>query len=215
MRRLLLLSWLLCCGGPAAAGSTVYQCRASNGQLTYQDTPCSKTQEQRVLALPDLPRTPALSAPAPTDRITPPDSEAAPAPPPEQPVAPVPRMYGCVRATDGKSYVSQNGDAAPYLAPYGVLGAGQLPLPEAYGPTQGGAGISAPESNHGRVTAGLVADNYVWVQDQCRELSPQETCAALREDFDANAHALNKAFKSDRPPLEQRERELRAQLRGC
>jgi hypothetical protein len=214
MRRLLLLSWLLCCG-PAVAGTTVYQCRASNGQLTYQDTPCSKAQEQRVLALPDLPRTPALSPPVAASRTASPDSGVAPAQAPEQPGAPVPRMYGCARATDGKPYVSQNGDPAPYLAPYGVLGAGSLALSETYGTTHGGAGISAPEANRGRVTPGLVADNYVWVQDHCRELSPQETCATLRRDLDRNTHALSKAFKSDRPPLEQRDRELRAQLRGC
>lgn len=131
------------------------------------------------------------------------------------PVTPVPHMYGCVNAVDGKPYVSRNGDPAPYLAPYGMLGAGQLTLSEAYGPTQGGAGMSAPEANRGRVTTGLAAGNYVWVQDQCRELTVQETCAALRDDLERNAHALSKAFKSDRPPLEQRDRELREQLQGC
>jgi len=214
MRRILLVSWLLWAGGPAMAGTTVYQCRATSGQVTYQDTPCGKAQDQRQLALPDLPRTPAVAAP-PADRPAAAPTEAAPAPPPVRAVAPVPRMYGCVRATDGKPYISQHGDPAPYLAPYGMLGAGQLSLAQAYGPTQGGAGISAPEANHGRITTGLVADNYVWVQDQCRELTPQEACAALRDDFDRNAHALSKAFKSDRAPLEKRDRELRAQLQGC
>lgn len=214
MRRILVLAWLFGCGGAALAGTTVYQCRADNGQLTYQDTPCSKAQNQRVLALPELPRAPSSSASI-AAQPAPPIDETTPALAPAQPAASVPRMYRCVRATDGKSYVSQNGDPAPYLAPYGMLAAGQLPLSEAYGPTQGGAGISAPEANRGRVTTGLVADHYVWVQDQCRELSPQETCAALRDDLEQNTHALSRAFQSDRPPLEQRERALRAQLQGC
>lgn len=215
MRGLLLLSWLLCCAGPAAA-TTIYQCRASNGQLTYQDTPCGKAQQQQVLAVPELPRSPAAAATAPVPaRATVPVEQSPPAPPPAQAIAPVPTMYRCVRATDGESYVSSSGDPAPYLAPYGMLGAGQLSLSEAYGPTQGGARMSAPEANRGRADAGLIADHYVWVRDQCRELSPQETCAALRDDLERNARALRKAFKSDRPPLERRDRELRAQLRGC
>ena len=62
-------------------------------------------------------------------------------------------MYTCVRATDGKTYLSDNGNPPPYQAPYGVLGAEQLPLSEVYGPDRGAAGISAPEANRGRVTA--------------------------------------------------------------
>lgn len=213
MRHFLLVSVLLGCGGPAVAGTTVYQCRATSGQVTYQDKPCSTAQDQRLLALPELPRAPADAPRA--DRPMPSTTEAPSASPPAQALAPVPRMYGCIRAVDGKPYVSPHGDPAPYLAPYGMLGAGQLPLSQAYGPTQGGAGISAPEANRGRVTSGLVADNYVWVQDQCRKLTAQETCAALREDYRQNAHALEKAFKSDRPPLEKRDRELHAQLQGC
>jgi hypothetical protein len=208
------LSGLLPWSGRAVAGTTVYQCRAANGPLTYQDVPCGKGQSQQRLALPYPPQA-AMSTAAPEARTALPDTEKAAAPLPTQPAASVPRMYGCVNAVDGKPYVSKRGDPAPYLAPYGMLGAGQLPLSEAYGPTRGGAGISAPEANRGRVTAALAAGNYVWVQDQCRELTVQETCAALRDDLERNAHALDKAFRSDRPPLERRDRELRAQLQGC
>ena len=123
-------------------------------------------------------------------------------------------MYGCVRATDGKPYTSGNGDPQPYQVPYGILGASALPLAQAYsGPNA--AGASAPELNRGRVTAGLIANHYVWVQDQCRELTRAETCRALRDDLDDNAEKLRRAFKSDQPPLEKREQELREQLRGC
>ena len=123
-------------------------------------------------------------------------------------------MYACVRATDGKTYTSNNGEPQQYQVPYGILGAGQLPLSQVYG-GPGAAGASAPELNRGRVTPGLVANHYVWVQDQCRELTRAETCRALRDAYDENADKLRRAFKSDQPPLEQREQELRAQLRNC
>jgi hypothetical protein len=124
-------------------------------------------------------------------------------------------MYACVRATDGKTYLSDHGDPAPYQAPYGVVGAGQLPLSEVYGADRGGAGISAPEANRGRVSPGLVANNYVWVQDQCRELDVEETCQALQDAYDQNEQKLRNAFKSQRPPLERREAQLQAQLANC
>ena len=63
--------------------------------------------------------------------------------------------------------------------------------------------------------SGLIANNYVWVQDQCHELTYAETCHALRNAYDANETKLKRAFKSDRPPLEEREAQLLAQLRNC
>ena len=102
----------------------------------------------------------------------------------------------------------------PYQAPYGILGASQLPLSQVYGPG-GGGGASAPELNRGKITPGLVARHYVWVQDSCRPLTSGETCRALRDAYDEVETKLQRAFKSDRPPLEQREATLLSQLRGC
>lgn len=124
-------------------------------------------------------------------------------------------MYACTRATDGKTYLSQNGNPAPYQAPYSVLGAEPQPLSEVYGADRGAAGISAPEANRGRVTSGMVAGNYVWVQDRCQELDVAETCHALQQAYDENEHQLHNAFKSQRPPLEKREAQLQAQLASC
>ncbi|HEY2621866.1 MAG TPA: DUF4124 domain-containing protein, partial [Dyella sp.] len=141
---------------------------------------------------------------------------AEPSPPPEpvEPLPPLPLMYTCISATDGKTYLSDNGDPQPYQVPYGILGAGSLPLSQVYGPPNS-AGASAPELNRGRIRPGLIANYFVWVQDQCRELTPQETCHELREALDATETKLKRAFKSDQPPLEKREQELREQLRGC
>jgi len=219
MRRLLSASTLLALGLFAAgairhadATTTVYECTAADGRVTYQDTPCPAGQRQRTMQVADAPAAP-LPATAPPAPAAPP--EQPPPPPAPQPTAPLPVMYACVRATDGKTYLSDHGGPPPYQAPYGVLGAEQLPLSEVYGPDRGAAGISAPEANRGRVTSGLVANNYVWVQDQCRELDVEETCQALQDAYDKNEHKLNNAFKSQRPPLEKREAQLQAQLANC
>lgn len=195
----------------SATAATVYKCSGHGGQVVYQDAPCAKSQQQQTLNLHDQAPMPGAVAPAP------PQAKPSPIPPP-QPVAvpstPLPSMYACIRATDGKHYLSGNGDPQPYLAPFGMLGAVQQPLADVYG-GRGAAGASAPELNRGRVTSGLIANNYVWVQDRCRELSPRETCEALRDAYDQNEQKLQRAFKSDQPPLEQREKELRAQLSQC
>jgi hypothetical protein len=210
MLRLCILALLLVLSLPALAG-TAYQCTDASGKLSFQDKPCSGNQRQQVLQLDDSqPATP----PPPEAMDTTATPPAAPSPPPPQPIATLPSMFACVRATDGKPYTSDNGDPQPYQVPYGILGASALPLSQVYG-GRNAAGASAPELNRGRVTPGLIANHYVWVQDQCRELTRAETCRALRDAFDDNADKLRRAFKSDQPPLERREQELRSQLRGC
>ena len=80
----------------------------------------------------------------------------------------------------------------------GMLGAVQAPLAQAYGP--GGAGISAPEANRGRITSGLIADNHVQVQDQCRPLSGPEICHELRDAYEKNADERHPANCRDQKP---------------
>jgi hypothetical protein len=210
MIRLCLLALLLLLSLPAAAG-TAYQCTDAGGKVSFQDKPCSTGQRQQVLQLDDSqPYTPPAAPSTDTGAFEP----VTPPPPPLPPSSPLPIMFACVRATDGSTYTSDNGDPQPYQVPYGILGASQLPLSQVYG-GRGAAGASAPELNRGRITPGLVANNYVWVQDQCRDLTRAETCHALRDAYDKNADKLRRAFKSDQPPLERREQELLAQLRNC
>ena len=208
----LLSGWLLLAVITPAAAGTVYKCTGAGGAVTYQDAPCPRTQKQQSIHLVDT--QPAQPAPKPPEAA--PDAAESAPPPPEQPVpsTPLPVLYSCQRATDGKIYLSRNGDPQPYQAPFGVLGAVQAPLASVYGPG-GGGGASAPELNRGKVTSGLVANNYVWVQDVCRELGPEETCEALQDEYDDNEHKLKQAFKSERAPFEQREAELQAQLTHC
>ncbi|MEY2150696.1 DUF4124 domain-containing protein [Rhodanobacter sp. 115] len=207
MTRRGLLFLLLLSVAPAAAGTTVYKCTGHDGKVSYQGMPCSAMQRQKTLTLRDRQPTPAPAPAAPVaDTPAPAPAIAAPPPPPSRPAAPLPLMYRCVRATDGTTYLS-SGQPAPYLAPLGMLGI----VPSSLAQTYSGAN----HMGHGKVTAGLVANNYTWVQDRCRELSPSETCQALHDDWDANEDKLRRAFKSDQPPLLKREAELRAQLTNC
>ena len=202
----LLTIFALGWGTQAAAATSVYKCTDARGQTSYQDAPCPHTQRQQRISLQDQAPATALADPAPA----PPASAEPPAPSaplPRIPPAPPPTMYGCVRATDGKSYLSSNGNPPPYLAPLGMLDI----LPSSLSQTYGAANLASKP----RPTAGMVGGNFTQVQDQCHELSRQETCNALRDAYDENAHKLQHAFKSDQPPLEQRDAELRAQLAGC
>jgi hypothetical protein len=205
LRRGIPLLLLLAATAPAAAG-TVYKCTGHDGRVSYQGSPCPSGQRQQALQLSD--RQPAPPPPAATvaDAPAADDTPAPPAAPPP-PVAPPAPLYRCVRATDGKSYLSGNGQPAPYLAPLGMLGVLTPSLAETYS--------GANHMGHGRVTAGLVANHYTWVQDQCRELGPQETCDALHQAWDDNEAKLRRAFQDDEPPLKQRQAELRAQLAHC
>jgi hypothetical protein len=209
MIRPCLLMLLLLPSLPAVAG-TAYQCTDSNGKVSFQDKPCASGQHQKELQLDDS--QPYTPPPAPAEDTG--AFEPVTPPPPPLPPSTLPAMFACVRATDGTTYTSDNGDPQPYQVPYGILGASQLPLSQVYG-GRGAAGASAPELNRGRISPGLIANHYVWVQDQCRELTRAETCRALRDAYDQNADKLRRAFKSDQPPLERRDQELRAQLRSC
>jgi hypothetical protein len=133
---------------------------------------------------------------------------------PAPPSVPLVQLYRCMHAVDGSTYVSSNGHPQPFLAPLGMLGTLPTSLSQAYG-QPGGAGISAPEANRGRVSSGLVAGSYVQVQDQCRPLSVPEICHELRDEYEQNARQLRRAFKSDQPPLQRRDSELHAQLTNC
>lgn len=210
MRRFFFL--LLLMPLPAMAGAA-YKCTAANGAVVYQDAPCAKGQRQEMLDLPqDL-----GPAPAPPASASDTDAQAParlPAPMPPTPAAPLPAMFVCLKATDGKSYLTENGEPQPYLVPFGILGAAPRSLSQVYGPG-GGGGASAPELNRGKTNPNLVGNNFVWVQDQCRPLSFSDTCSALRDAYDDVERKLSRAFKSDRPPLEKRETQLLAQLTNC
>lgn len=211
-RTVFALAALALAAAGGARAETVYKCVAS-GQTIYQQTPCAKSQRQETIQLQDS--APADGRVAPMPDAPPRQDATAEAPPPPQPLQPLPRMFGCIRATDGKPYTSADGNPQPYLAPLGVLGVAGGSLSDTYG-NPNAAVASAPELNRGKGNVGAITtSNYVWVQDQCRELSPAETCQALRSESDATQRKIRNAFKSDRVPLDAKDAQLRDQLQSC
>jgi hypothetical protein len=186
-----------------AADTTAYKCVAANGAVTYQGTPCARGQRQETIQLTDDAGIAPPPAPPSSVADTAPHVAAVPPPStPQRPTAPLPQLYRCTRATDGKPYTSSNGNPPPYYAPLAMTGIVPTPIGQNYG---------------GRVSpnAAMIASHYTQVQDQCQAMTPEDTCNTLRDEYDENEKKLSRAFKSDQPPLLRRESELLAQLQQC
>jgi hypothetical protein len=194
-----------------ATADTVYKCSDGHGHVSYQKQRCASAMKQEALQVSNAVAAPAPMPPTPGTTVPAVDK---PAPEPSAPRVRLTKMYQCMHAVDGGLYVSSNGHPRPFLAPLGMLGALPNSLSDAYG-QPGGAGISAPEATRGRVSSSLVAGSYTQIQDQCRPMSVPEICDWLRDQNEANERKLQRAFKSDQPPLLRRETELRAQLTRC
>jgi hypothetical protein len=124
-------------------------------------------------------------------------------------------LYRCKRATDDSTYLSRTGRTRPYWVPSGMLD-WHRPLAEVYGSQQGtGVGLSAPELMPDPTSRMIGGGVYVRVRDVCQRLPPRAACAALRKAYEDNEEAIRQAFESDRAPLRERRRQLRAQMAGC
>lgn len=211
-RTIFALAALAIAASGGASAETVYKCVAG-GQTIYQQTPCPKSQQQQTLQLEDS--APANGEVAPMPEAPRQTDSGVDTPPSPLPAQPPPRMFGCVRATDGKPYTSADGNPQPYLAPLGVLGVASGSLSDTYG-NPNSAVASAPELNRGKGNVGAIATrNLVWVQDQCRQLSPAETCQELRSESETTQRQIRNAFKSERGPLDAKDAQLRGQLQSC
>lgn len=198
---------------PIVARAQVYRCTTSNGNVAFQDKPCANGQRQKMIDVPS--QSPPGYVPPPVATSLPPVASALPPPayvPP--PPAPLPVMYACVGAVNGKHYLART-PPAPYLAPLGVMGYPPRSLSQTYG-APGGAGMSAPElAPKPRIGGPRIATGMTQVQDYCLPATQAQVCAFVQKQYDENDHALHLAMRSEQPPLEQRERELRDQLRNC
>jgi hypothetical protein len=209
------IAWMLGLAAcvPLAAHAQVYRCTSSNGSVAYQDRPCAGGQAQQVMDVASHPP-PGYVPPPVATALPPPVADDRPPPaylPP--PPAPLPVMYACVGAVNGKHYLARR-PPPPYLAPLGVMGYPPQSLARAYGP-RGGAGPSAPELAKPRIGGPSVASAMTEVEDACRPAPKAEVCAYVRRQYDENDHALRLAMRSEQPALERRERELSDQLRHC
>lgn len=206
-------AWLLA-SLPDASIAQVYRCTAGDGSVAYQDHACDRGQQQKLMDVPShappghVPPPPASTTPAET--VQPPPPAATYMPPP----APLPLLYACVGAVNGKRYLTEY-PPGPYLAPLGVLGYPPQSLAQAYG-SGGGAGASAPEvAPRPPVRGPSIGAAMTEVQDVCAPATHAETCGYVQRQYDENDHKLRLAMRSEAAPYEQREAALEDQLRNC
>ncbi|MGN6789829.1 MAG: DUF4124 domain-containing protein [Rhodanobacteraceae bacterium] len=194
-----------------SAHAQVYRCIGASGNVSYQDRACASGQKQKVIDLPSH---------VPPGYVPPPIATAASAvavvaapPASVPPSAPLPVMYECVGAVNGKQYLTRS-PPPPYLAPLGVMGYPPQSLSQAYG-ARGGAGVSAPELSRPRIGGPRVASGMAEVQDFCLPATQAQVCRFVQKEYDGNHRALRRAMPHEQPPLEQREQQLQDQLRNC
>ena len=195
------------------ARAQVYQCTAANGSVAYQDHACAARQKQKILDVPSrappgyIPPPAATTMPEAAASVLPAPAYIPPAP------SPLPMMYACVGAVNGKPYLTRS-PPPPYLAPLGVMGYPPQSLSQAYG-APGGAGMSAPELSKPRIGGPRIATGMTEVQDYCLPATQAQVCADVQREYDANHRKLRMAMPHEQPPLEQREQTLQDQLRNC
>lgn len=202
-----------CCS--LSAQAQVYRCTAKDGGVAFQDRPCAPGQRQGVVDVPSH-APPGYLPPVVATIVAPPVANASAVSPPDAapPTAPLPVMFACVGAVNGKRYLAHS-PPPPYLAPLGVLGYPPQSLSHAYG-APGGAGVSAPELAKPRIGGPRIATGMTEVQDYCLPATQAEVCGFVQRERDQNASALHAALlSSERKPLQQRAQALQDQLRNC
>jgi len=201
------------CALSSAVHAEVYKCTNALGGVAYQDHACANGDVQtKVHFASDPPEQP--SAAAADEDASQPKADPPPLAPPPQ--APVPPMWACLRAEDGTQYVSRDGNPQPRMVPAGVLGIGGKSLAQTYGP--GGVGVSAPGMRQipvDKSPQAQVAGDYVAVQDQCEQMSREQTCSYLQKQYDDVHRKLMRAFKDEQAILAPQEDQLTTDLSGC
>ena len=196
----------------SGARAQVFKCTAANGAVSFQDHACARGQRQSVIDVPS--REPPDYVPPPVATTAAPFA-AASAPPPAYvpPPSPLPAMYLCVGAVNGKHYLTRS-PPSPYLAPLGLMGYPPQSLSQAYG-APGGAGMSAPELSRPRIGGPRAATGMTEVQDFCLPATQAQVCGYVQREYDENHRKLRMAMPHEQPPLERREQALTDQLRNC
>ena len=204
---------IVCIAWLAHANAQVYRCTSASGAVGFQDHACARGERQKIIDVPG--RAPPGYLPPPVASVALPVASASSPPvayvPP--PAAALPVLYACVGAVNGKPYLTHS-PPPPYLAPLGVMGYPPQSLSRAYG-APGGAGMSAPELSRPRVGGSPAATGMTEVQDYCLPATQAQVCGYVQEEYDENHRKLRMAMPHEQPPLERREQQLSAQLKGC
>lgn len=198
---------------PFAVRAQVFKCTAANGSVSYQDRACAPGQKQKVIDMPGHAPPGYVPPPAATVATAVTGESLSPPPAYVPPPAPLPAMYMCVGAVNGKQYLTRS-PPPPYLAPLGVMGYPPQSLSHAYG-ARGGAGVSAPELSRQRVGGSPAATGMTEVQDYCLPATHAQVCGFVQDEYEQNHRRLRMAMPHEQPPYEQRERQLAAQLKNC
>ena len=194
----------------AHACAQVYKCVDGAGNVSFQDHACARGQKQQVIDVPNRP--PPGYVPPPVASAAPPAASSDEPLPPAYvppPATPLPMLYACVGAVNGKPYLTRS-PPPPYLAPLGVMGYPPQSLAQVYGP-HGGGGVGKPTPIGGpRIASGMTE-----VQDYCLPATHAEVCSYVQKQYDENHRKLRMAMPNEQPPFEQREQALQDQLRNC
>lgn len=193
----------------------VYKCTTPQGEIAYQDRPCPVAAAESLVHVSDT--APAASTVAAEPTAPPAPADKPSARPPQRPRKPLPVIWLCTNAEDGSHYASRNGPPPPRAVSLGVLGFPGKTLAQAYGP--GSNVMSAPELSKppiDRSPQASVASSYTQLQDVCFEANASQTCAYLRQQFDATDDRLRHArFKDEQAQLQSQLDGLQDDLGGC
>lgn len=216
-----IASAFLCCIvmaiGAQAQAARVYRCTDGRGTPAYQDQPCGRDKQQRIVHVPDAaPLPPVTPTTPPHDEASATTAVTTSLPPAPAPQAAPPSFFLCTRY-DGSRYVSDDGVGARHAVPLGILGVPERSLADAYG-GRNGIGVSAPGLRPiPRIPAAQapLAGSYVWIDDVCHHAQPAEACAYLRDELATLQSKLRRAFSDEEPTLKARAQSVRERLHGC
>ena len=204
------LAYLSCCAlalalaAGAAEAVPIYKCRAPDGSLTYQDSPCPAGTEQPApkiapppMVVPPVPELATGGEPRPKQGDFQPAQERPPPPP---------ALYRCYDGVTGKDSVTETPQQNLRYVPLwtvvpsaGYFGAVTADVRAGQAPTGGGVSAGA----YGQYTA---------VQDHCYRMALEDKCAYWGQHVDEVRSQRRLAFKDRRGGLEQEEAGLRALL---
>lgn len=212
-RPLLLFAALLATSGTTpAADIVVYRCTDAMGNVSLQDTPCGKTQqeERRVL------RAPAASAPSmpalvPTTPTTP---ESADETTPDVSPTRRPRPLFVCERYDGVEYESPTGIPERRWVPLWALDADPRAPGTALDPSTIGRTSPLRRTARDGVPALSVSTATLgtWVEGRCTPLTPDQICARRRDALAGYGRRIFNAGQSEADRLRAEQAALRSQI---
>jgi hypothetical protein len=183
---------------------TIHTCIDASGARSLQDSPCgdARTESTRQVELGADAAPLAAPAPAPTNETPPAIDVAPPAARPEPPP-----LWQCVDHT-GRRFDSSDGIPQGRYVPLWVVGADPRAPLRVFGDEGRPTPSAGPRQPSTAITAPMVMEPMVWVQDRCWRLDPAQACARYRAQRDELRRRMFNAMQSQRDAMRGKEREL-------